>query len=74
MDRTIRSCGVDMILWLEIGPEESLDRCIGRRWNGEKVYHIDIEVDDVNLLQLGERGAETVEKNNFKLKNLNDMK
>ena len=64
-----------MLLWMEIGPEESLDRCIGRRWIGDKVYHIRDEIgSEVNLLEVGDRGASTVERNNFKRSNLSELK
>lgn len=48
-------------MWMDIGARESLDRCIGRRWINGKMVHIREEVgSDVNLLEVGDRGASTV--------------
>ncbi len=41
---SVKSCGVDLALWIDISGKTSLDRFLGRRWIDEKVYHIDHEI------------------------------
>lgn len=68
--RSLKPCGLDFALWVDISPKTSLDRFLGRRWTSpQEVVHINQEISNPNILKQGEKGSSTILKNNFKLKN-----
>lgn len=47
--RTVKECGIDFVWWIEVTPENSLDRMLGRRWIGSQEVHINNDVEPYQL-------------------------
>ena len=47
--RKVRECGIDFVWWIDVTPENSLDRMLGRRWIGNQEVHINSDVEPYQL-------------------------
>ena len=73
MERQVRGCGIDFALWIDLPPKGSIDRQLGRRWKDSSVVHINDDVEPFGLSE-GEKAGGLVVRNNFKLKNREELK
>ena len=73
IERDLRGCGIDFAVWIELPPKGSIDRQLGRRWKDSTIVHINDDVEPFGLSE-GEKAGGLVVRNNFKLKNKEELK